>query len=122
MLKQWLTLDITCSNWHQFCSPVDKVKSHFIPSATNYIAVLYSLRRFESATERLQLIESLLADNMYHFPVAKRMEGGACGPKPMPRKLKAGNGQPVSTFLTGRCHSAVYINKMLLSHKEPQKV
>jgi len=68
MLKQRPALDITRSNWYQVRAQVNKVKSHFIQSARDNIAELYDLRRFESATERLEFIDSLLADNKYLVP------------------------------------------------------
>jgi hypothetical protein len=48
MLKQQPTLDITCSNWYQLRAQVDKVKSHFIPSARDNKAELYDFHLFES--------------------------------------------------------------------------
>jgi len=80
MLKQRPTLDITRSNWYQVCAQVDKVKSHFIQSARDNIAEQYDLHSFESNAERLEFIDSLLADNEYLFPVAESVEGGVCGP------------------------------------------
>jgi hypothetical protein len=62
MLKQWPMLDITRSNRYQVRAQVDKVKSHFIQSARDNTAELYDLHRFESAAERLEFIDSLLAD------------------------------------------------------------
>ena len=67
MLKQWPMLDITRSNRYQVQAQVDKVKSHFIPSARDNIAELYDLHCFESAAERLEFIDSRLADNKYLF-------------------------------------------------------
>jgi hypothetical protein len=49
------------------------------------IAELDDLHRFEAAAEHLEFIDSLLADNMNHFPVAERMEGGVRGPNPTQR-------------------------------------
>ena len=63
MLKQRPTLDITHSNRYQVGTEVDKVKSHFIQSARDNIAELYDLHRFESAAERWEFIDSLVADN-----------------------------------------------------------
>jgi len=65
-------------NWYQVRAQVDMVKSHFILSARDNIAELYDLYHFESAAERLEFIDSLLADNKYLFPVAERVEGGVC--------------------------------------------
>ena len=53
--------------------------------------MLYDLHRFESAAEHLEFIDSLLADNKYHFPVAERVEGGVPGPNLMQRESKAAN-------------------------------
>jgi len=61
MLKQWPTLDITHSNRYQVRAQVDKVQYHIIQSARDNIAELYDLHRFESAAERLEFIDSLLA-------------------------------------------------------------
>jgi hypothetical protein len=82
MLKQWPTLDITHSNWYQVRAQVDSVKSDYIHSARDNIAELYDLHRFESATERLEFIDSLLAENKCLFPIAEREEGGVRGPNP----------------------------------------
>ena len=80
MLTQWPTLDITRSNWYQVRTKVDKVKSHFIQSARDNIAELYDLHHFESSAERLEFIDSLLADNKSLFRVAECVEGGVQGP------------------------------------------
>jgi len=115
MLKQWPTLDITHSNRYQVRAHVDRVKSHFIQSARDNIAELYDLYRFESATERLEFIYSLLADNKYLFPVAERVEGGVRGPNPMQRESKAANKWPVSTLLPGGSNPPVYLQQILSS-------
>jgi len=107
MLKQRPTLDITCSNRYQVRAHVDKVISHFIQSARDNIAELYDLHRFESATEHLEFIDSLLADNKYPFPVAEHVEGGVRGPNPMQRELKAANTWPASTVLCCRSNPVV---------------
>jgi len=107
MPKQRPTLDITCSNWYQIQTQVDKVKSHFIQSAKNNIAQLYDLHCFESDAERLEFVHSFLADNKYFFPVAKRVEGGVSGPNPTQRESKAANEWPGSTILPGRSNPAV---------------
>jgi hypothetical protein len=91
MLKQRPTLDITRSNRYQVRAQVDKVKFHFIQSARDNIAELYDFHRFESDAERLEFINSLLADNKYLFLVAKRVEGGVRGPNPTQRVSKAAN-------------------------------
>jgi hypothetical protein len=48
------------------------------------IAEFYNHHRFESAAERLECIDSLLADNKYLFRVAGRVEGGVSGVNPSP--------------------------------------
>jgi hypothetical protein len=75
-------VDITRSNRYQVRTQVDKVKSRFIQSVRDNIAELHHLHRFESAAERLEFIDSLLADNKYLFPVAECVEGGVPGPNP----------------------------------------
>jgi len=82
MLKQQPRLDSTRSNQYQVRAQVDTVKSHCIQSARDNIAELYDLHRFVSAAERLEFIDSRLADNNYLFPVAERVEGGVRGPNP----------------------------------------
>jgi hypothetical protein len=78
-------LDIKHSNRYQVHAQVDKIKSHFIQSARDNIAELYDLHRLESAAERLEFIDSLLADNKYRFLVAESVESGVPGPKPTQR-------------------------------------
>ena len=97
MPKQRPTLDITNSNWYQIRVQVDKVKSHFIQSARDHITELYALHHFESDAERLEFIDSRLADNKYYFPVAERVEGGGRSPNPIQRVSKAANKWPAST-------------------------
>jgi hypothetical protein len=77
MLNQRPTLDIICSNQYLVRAKVDKVKSHFIPSARHNIAELHDFPQFESAAECLGFIDSLLADNKYPFPIAEHVEGDA---------------------------------------------
>ena len=84
-------LDITCSNRYQVQAQVDKVKSHIMQSATDNIADLYDHHRFESASERLKFVDSLLADSMYLFPVAEHVEGGVRSPNPTQTESKAHN-------------------------------
>jgi len=91
MLKQRPTLDITGSNRQQVGAQVDKVKFHFIQSVRDNLAEHYDLHHFESATESLESIDSLLADNKYLFPVAERVDGGVRGPNLMQRESKAAN-------------------------------
>jgi hypothetical protein len=94
MLNLWPTLDITRSNWYQVRAQVDKIKSHFIQSARDNIAERYDLHWLESATERLEFIEYLRADNKYLFAIAERVEGGVRGPNPTRRESKADNEWP----------------------------
>jgi hypothetical protein len=115
MLKRRPTLDITRSIRYQVRAQVDKVKSHFIQSARDHIAELYDLHRFESDAERLQFIDSLLADNKYLFPVAERVEGGVRGPNPTQRVSKAANEWPASTLLPGGSNPGVYLHQILSS-------
>jgi len=115
MLIQCPTVDITRSNRYQVRAQVDKVKSHFIQSVRDNIAKLYDLYRFESATECLEFIDPLLADNKYLFPVAERVEGGVCGPNPTQRESKADNEWLASTLLPGRGNPEVYLHRILSS-------
>jgi hypothetical protein len=85
MLKQRPMLDITRSNRYQVHAQVDKIKSHFIQSARDNIAELCDLHLLESAAERFEFIDSLLADNNYRFLVAESVESGVHGPKPTQR-------------------------------------
>jgi hypothetical protein len=61
---------------YQVRAQVDKVKSYFIQSARESIAEIYDLHRFESAAERLEFIDSLLAHNKYVVHIAEHVEGG----------------------------------------------
>jgi hypothetical protein len=97
MLKQRPTLDITRSSQSQIRAQVDMVTSHFTESATDNIAEVSDLHRFESAAERLEFIDSLLADNKYRFPIAEHVEGGVRDPNPMQRGSKAANEWLAST-------------------------
>jgi len=121
MLKQRPTLDITCSHWDQVRAQVDQVKSYLIQSASDNIVELYDLHCFESNAERLEFINSLLADNKYLCPLAERVEGGVCGPNPTQRVLKAANEEPASTRLPGRRNPADYLHQILsLGEFEPR--
>jgi len=115
IVKQRLTLDITRSNWYQVRAQVNQVKSHFIQSGRDNMAELCHLHRFESTAERLEFIDSLLADNMYVFPVAERVEGGVGGPNPMQRESKAANKWPAFSVLPGGSNPGVYLHQILLS-------
>jgi len=90
-VKQRPTLDITHSNQYQVRPQVVKDKSHSVQSARDNIAELYDLHHFESAPERVEFIDSLLADNKYLFRAAERVEGGVRGPNPMQRESNAAN-------------------------------
>jgi hypothetical protein len=85
MLKQRPRLDITQLYLYQVRTHVDMVKSHFIQSVRDNIAELYNLHWLEPAAERLEFIDSLLADNNYPFPVAECVEGGVRSPNPTHR-------------------------------------
>jgi hypothetical protein len=119
MLKQWPTLDITRSNRYKVCTQVDKVKSHFIQSARDNIAEPYEPLRFESAPERLEFIDCLLADIKYLFPIAEHVEGAVHGPNPMQSKSKAANEWVASTLLPGGNSPAVYLHRILSSGEFP---
>ena len=103
-------MDITRSNRYQVRAQVNKVKSHFIQSVRDNIAERYDLQRFESAAERLESIDSLLAENKYLFPVAERVEGGVHSPKPTQRESKADNEWLRSTLLPGDSNPPVYLH------------
>jgi hypothetical protein len=115
MLNQRPTVDSTRSNRYQVRAQVDKVKSHFIQSVRDNIAELYDFHRFESATEHLEFIDSLLADNKYLVPVAERVEGGVRGLNPTQRESKADNQLLASTLLPGGGYPAVYLHQILSS-------
>jgi hypothetical protein len=115
MLKQRPTLYITRSNRYQVHAQVDNVKCHFIQSARDNIAELYDLYHFESASEHLEFIDSLLADNMYHFLIAERVEGGVRSPKQTQRESNAANEWLVSTLLHGGSNPVVYLHQILSS-------
>jgi len=102
MLKQRPTLDITCSSRYQVWAQVNKVKSHFIQSARDNIPDLYDLHCFGSDTEHLELIDCLLADNKYLFPVVEPVEEGVRSPNPMQRESKAAHEWLVSILPPGR--------------------
>jgi len=117
MLNQRPTVDVTRSNRYQVRTQVDKVKSHFIQSVRDKIAELYDLYRIESAAERLEFIDSLLADNKYLFPVAERVEGGVRSPNPTQRESKADDEWLASTVHPGGGNSADYLHQILSSGK-----
>jgi hypothetical protein len=73
-------VDYTHSIWYEVRVQVDKVKFQYIQSARDNIVELYDLHRFESAAERLEFIDSILADSKYLFPIAQRVDGGARSP------------------------------------------
>jgi len=115
MLKQRPMLDITRSNQYHVHTKVDKVKFHFIQSARDNIAARYDPHRFEYDAERLEFINSLLADNKYPFPVAERVEGGVRGPNPAQRVSKDANEWSTSTLLPGGSIPTVYLHQILSS-------
>jgi len=79
------------------------------------IAELCDLHHFESAAERLEFIDSLLADNKYLFPVAERVEGGVRSPNPTQRESKAANEWPASTLLSVGSNPTVCLHQILSS-------
>jgi len=89
------------------------VNSHFIQSVRDNIAELYDLHRFESAAERLELIDSHLAENKYLFPVEERVDGGVSGANPAQRESKADNELLASTLLPSRSNSTIYLHQVL---------
>jgi len=113
MLNQRPTLDSTRSNRYQVRVQVHKVESHHIQSARDDIAELYDLHRCESAAERLEFIDSLLADNKYLFPIAEGVEGGVRSPNTTQRESKAANEWLASTVLLGGRNPAVYLHQIL---------
>jgi len=115
MFKGRPTLDIKCSNRYQVRAQVEKVISHFIQSPTDNIAKLYVLHHFESNAERLEFVDSLLADNNHLFPVAEGVEGGVRGQNPTPRVSKAANKWPACTLLPGRSNQGLYLDQILSS-------
>jgi len=85
----------------------------FYSSTRDNIAELYDLQYFISATERLEFIDSLLADNEYLVPVAERVEGGVHDLNPTQREWKAANEWPASTLLSGGTNPTVYLHQIL---------
>jgi hypothetical protein len=84
-------LDNTLSNHYQVQAQVDKVKFRSIQSAQVNIAELYDLHRFESTAERLEFIDSLLADTKYRFAITERVDGGLRSRNTTQRELKTVN-------------------------------
>jgi len=112
MLNHRPTVDITRLNRYQVRAQVDKVQSKFIQSAWDNIAHLYALHRFESAAERLELVDSHLADNKYLFTLAEHVEGGVRSPNPTQRVLKAANRWPAFTLLPGGSNRRDYLHQI----------
>ena len=119
MLKQWPWLDITRSNRYLVRAQVDIVNSNFIQSSRDNIAELYGLHHFESDAERLEIIDSLLADNEYLFPAAERVEGGVRAPNLTQRVLKAANKWPAFTVLPARSNPGVHRHQIVSSSNYP---
>jgi hypothetical protein len=115
MRNQSPTLDCTRSNRYLIRAPVDHAESRFIQSGRDTNAELYHLHRVESTAERLEFIDSLLADNQYVVPVEETVEGGVRGPNPTQRESKAENEWLASTLLPGRNNPAVYLLQILSS-------
>jgi hypothetical protein len=119
MLKQCPMWNITRSNQYQVRTQVDKVKSHLIQSAMDNIAELQDLHRFESAAERLEFIDSPLADNKYLFPIAERVKSGIRSPNATQTESKAANEWLASTLLPAGSNPMVYLHQILSSGKYP---
>jgi len=119
MLNQQHTLDITHSNQYQVRTQVDKVVSHFVQTARDNIAELYDLHHFESNAERLEFIDSLLADNRNLFPLAECVEGGVRGLNPTERVSKAADKWPTFTLIPRRCNPPVYPHQISSSGECP---
>jgi hypothetical protein len=113
MLKQWPRLDISRSNRYQVRTQVDKITSHLIQSARDNIAELYDLHCLDSDAERLEFIDSLLADNKDLFPATERVEGGEHGPNRSQGVSKAANEWPASTLLPSRSNPQAYVHQNL---------
>jgi hypothetical protein len=84
-------------------------------SVRDNIEELYNLHHFESTAERLEFIDSLLADNKYLFPVAEHVEGGVRGPNPTQRESEADKEWLPSTLLSGGGNPAVHLHPVLSS-------
>jgi len=89
------------------------VKSDCIQSARDNIAELYDYHWLESNAEDLKLVQPIMADNKYIFPVAEHVQGGELGPNPMLNKSKAANELPPSILLTGRIIPGDYLHQSL---------
>jgi hypothetical protein len=115
MLNQRPTFNITHSNWFQLLVQVDNAKSHSIQLARDNIAEIENLHNFVSAGERLQFIDSLLADNKNPFPIAQLVKGGVQSPNPTQRESNAANESLASTLLPGGSKPTVYLDETLSS-------
>jgi hypothetical protein len=115
MLKQRPTLDIARSNRYKVCTHIEKVKSHFIQSGRDNITQGYDRHPIECTAERMEFIDSRVADNTYLFPIAERMEGGVRSPNPTQRDSKADNEWLASTLLPGGMNPSVYRHHILSS-------
>ena len=80
----------------------------------------YDLHRFETDAERLEFLDSLLADNKYFCHRAEHVQGGVCGLNPMQRVSKAAKEWPVSTIHPGGNNCGVYLPQILSSGEYPQ--
>jgi hypothetical protein len=120
MLNQRPTVNITRSNWYRLRVQVVEVISHFIQSVRDNIAELNDIHRFESTTECLEFIDSLLADKNYLSSIAQRVEGGVRSPNLTQRESKADNKWLASTLHPGRGNRAVYLHQMLSSGEQPR--
>jgi len=85
-------------------------------------AECYDFHRIECDAERFELNDSFLANKKYLFLVAEHVDGGVCGPNPMPGESKAANKWPASTLLSGRSHDGGNLNQILSLDKKPQSL
>jgi len=81
------------------------------------IAELYDLHCFESATDHLEFIDSLLMDNNFIFPVAEHEQCGVRSPNPTQTKSNAADKWLPSTSLPGGSNPAVDLHRILSSGK-----
>jgi hypothetical protein len=115
MLNQRTTVDNTRLNRYQVLAEVDEVISNFVQSARDNIGELYDLHCFESAAECLEFIDSLLANNMYLYPIAERVEDCVRGPNPTQRESRADNEWLASALVSGGNNPAVNLHHILSS-------
>jgi hypothetical protein len=103
---------MTHSNQYHVPVQVDKITSDLIQFARDKVAELYELHCFESASEHLEFIDSLLADNQYLFPVAESVAGGVRGTNQTQRESKAANQRPTSNLLPAETNPVIYLHQI----------